>query len=363
MRKKVFGGITKLKKKIDGANKELAAMVNKQAQSIGVNKENKEILINRKRCWEEKLKDLEVPTAKRPKIEQCDFESPVNWNISKMAIRNTSFKTHTFRSLYVYKKNEIKEDIERFLGELGGNKEVTPLYLCSDVLSRMMKMFESEKLKCSLIIGSYVTSGYVRYIENLCFDMDKLNLDMKNDYMLMSEATMGGVFIGFVHLLNKTEENINENLPQRPSDCNDLKVYTKQVDQLANVNIEIEFICLGAVPSLKRFEVSSKQWELTPDEENDIKMKVSQEVPKGTMEYSKNLIIEKLNFKNQKMQSLMANQGKGITHYVHTAQTLYQAFEDFTMKMNDKNSGIPVTLRWREFTPPVQKETTQFIDQ
>jgi len=276
-----------------------------------------------------------------------------------MAIRRTSFKSHTFRSLYVYKENQqYKEEIERFLVNLGG-KEVTPLYLRSAVLSRITKIVESGKMQCSLIIGSYITSGYVRYIENLTLDMDKLYEEMK-DHMLMSEATMGGVFIGFVHVL-KTEGNIIETLPHIPSNCdvNDFKEFAKLLDQLVNVNIEIEFICLGALPSLKRFELSTKWWELTPEEENDIKEKVSQKVKIGTVEFTKNLIQEKLNFKNQKLKSLMANQGKGITHHVHTAQTLYQAFEDFTMKMNDdENAGVPVTLKWTKLPP---KETTNKV--
>jgi len=288
----------------------------------------------------------------------------VNWNISKMAIRSTSCKTHTFRSLYVYEKEQMKGKIESFLGELGG-EEVTPLYLRSAVLSRMKKMFESDKMKYSLIIGSYITSGYVRYIENYSIDKDKLNVDVmkNNNYMLMSESTMGGVFIGFVHVLNKTEGNfIDIDLPAIQK-SNDLEESTKQfdqlakqLDQLANVNIEIEFICLGAVPSLKRFEVTSKMWELTRAEEDEILAKVANEEKVGTVEFKNKLFEEKHNYKNQRMKSLMANQGKGITHHVHTAQTLYQAFEDFTMQMNDENSGVPVSLRWIKLSRP--KETT-----
>jgi len=339
---------------------------------------------------EDALDDFKMKTGEVNFVSTV--ESPIDWEKTKLTISERSFDSLKFHSTYVFTEHS-SSSVDDFVGQLSGSGSFSGIFasanISSTISARLHSSSKSAGSKGTLLIGAFATTRYVRTFEKIYWDPDKLHsleISAEEDpddsaVQILSETIMGGVFIGLVHF--KSETNEKRELKKIASEASarvgrsvgvvdsSVNVSSKsasekeKMDSITNTNVDIEFICYGAVPGFSRKEVkysltelknlNPSEMKLSQEDEQDVKDMVGRSgiyVPFST-DAKRAEITEKQRLKQANAQMLLINTIRESretekSQNIHTMESLYEAFESFIKQMKeDKSAGIPVGFNFR----------------
>jgi len=338
------------------------------------------------------------------------------------------------------KNQKINDMVDQLSGGVSYSSFFVSANISGSISKRVRNASSTGKTEGSLVIGSFATTRHVRTFERLYYDTDKLRAlkehiqrekkqqriraeerkykeqerkkrveemliridkekaqkgktakqpvirteeeikteaeDQQGRVYIISEAIMGGVFVGFVHFL-KTEATTEK---QKRHDAQvgigggymgsganlDYKKSSEKVDlnSSANTRVEIEFICYGTVPGFARKDVPYKisefkdlnpsNFQLSSQDEADIKSvntfserQEAMDKQRLKMQYAGTVIS------NAVRETITAEKPQKV----HQIESLYEAFESWIELMKkDENAGVPVGFNYRVLTENDIKE-------
>jgi len=199
---------------------------------------------------------------------------------------------------------------------------------------------------------------------------------------IFTEAVMGGAFIGMIHFIQKDDKNRQSQKSVVEASGSFSARYwfysmslgfssknASEIESLAsslNMNIKIEFMSFGALPSIQRHQVNysvmkfkdlaPSKFDLSKEDEKDIAELVTLS---GYTAHNKKLAESsyKRQFRMEDAGMAIANAARATetkekSLNVHTMESLHEAFESFIEKMqNDPDCGIPIGFNYRNIDP------------
>jgi len=276
-------------------------------------------------------------------------------------------------------------------GFSGSMAAMTSVNFGGTITNRLHMMKTSQKVEGTLLIGAFATTRHVRTFKKMVIDPNKLHgLPGKDKYVILTEAVMGGAFVGMIHFKKKEDKNRitlkSQTQVNGESSIGDIanllqqnfsKTSAMEIDTLASsagLDIFIEFNCLGALPTLKRHEekysimkytnLNPSRFEVSKEEENEVK-EISKALngkrPAGELLLEHNM---KRRIRERNAGIAFSNNFRETTTTekalnVHTMESLHEAFESFLEQMQrDPDCGIPIGFNYCPFNIEAQPQIT-----
>jgi cell division protein FtsB len=341
-------------------------------------------------------------------------ESPIDKEASVVQVLPWSFDSMTFRSNFISMESAssssaTKNTASSSSSSFSASAEYNGFFVSGGahfsrtvseaIASRLTEIKKSERAEGVLVINAFSTTRNVRVITDLkynlskleglkgIFDKDKVDEKEKEKYgiskdgkiYLLTEAILGGSFTALVTQLKTSQaQQTSQSSLKNTSSAYDVGGHVggfgmkasvnasgasnssrrNESDSLssrADVSLQIEFICQGALPLFGRNLVTTeimKHLHLAPTR-NEL---VSQD-----LQTSKELLSNDTTTRmiaNQKRQLEMGRLAATIsacretttssqTYNVHTIDSVYQAYESFAEQMaKDENCGVPIGFNY-----------------
>lgn len=233
-----------------------------------------------------KLKNKTELEATSKIIEECinkgndigvEWALPLDERYSKVITENRSFRSERLEQLQFKSNQLVLPQIQELVDKLF-LQDVSATILPSGALESLARnvedMLDKTKIDTSVtLIGSFITSERVRLISPLRLRLPVwLSEDLKRNpgnYYVLSEAVLGGVFLGIGRSFAQVDPQI---LASNPSSLE---------EKWKNSLISVKFISQGAIPKINQKIEEVNLWTVYTDWKNSILDDVNSGYPIG----------------------------------------------------------------------------------
>lgn len=305
---------------------------------------------------------------------QSSLESPVNFAETTQTIQKRGFDSLT-TSADFFDRTNVKDVSKQIIDRISSKIGVDAFGMASNVEKDMTEtnneIVSKKDYLSSVAISAFVTTRNVRVLEPVVLSVNKIKAMVEDYEVLMddgslniiTETTMGGVFVGFAHILKSehSEEKVTEVM--KASDLSlklatalggfmsfDSSLLKSSVDNVRNLisnsgmKVRFDMYCLGALPNVESTELSYavkqfSDYDPAKFDRSESMKGLDMATRRESMNNNIKAVIEGLSGVDAKKNN------------VYDIETLTKAFSSFLAAMKDDElSGVPVSLNYQKFS-------------